>query len=780
MQSLDNIFKAEPKSINDILCKDRTQGFYMPAYQRPYSWNTENIKTLVDDVCSVFLNLLKSTDAIIFLGTLLTVDDDDGKSIYDKEDSQLPQRIKLIVDGQQRTTTLILLLTVLHESLKKDYRALEKDIEKCDDDSLNSDFNTLNRLILGFINQTGGYAIESSMGTDDYKFLPKIIRSMHGFDQENGGLKYDRWGDSQDVARYQSPLSQYLFLYQTNLNSQIGNKVFKELDLDLLIGTENKLIKQNVKAMRKIFKSAPQLVIGTKTDDSTNEKIDFCEFGNENLHECIDFKISKVLAGNDLLSIKSKNLINTAAFSSFLLNRICVTFVTVNSESYAFDMFEALNTTGEPLTAYETFVPRVIEHLQEKTETDARSEHKKLNSISSRFEQLVSNIEKNSLTKQIIIAFKRAYDGVIPTSHIRNQRDSLLDSYGSIHAFDKDRYLSYFKSTSDFMFDVWNGRNVEGLVSSDDQDITKLCLSYLTEINHSIAISLLVQFKIVEETTIEPEHKIQFVQAIKAISAYSLLWRAMSGGADGIDAKYKILHSKSVDINGEIIEPFHLQNAGEFKINIKNLKLYLKHTLFQQISEKWPSNLEEKDAWIEVSKNVPILDKKVENSKMLILAASHGISVSAGVYRRNDDVENNFLTTDMWDALKSNKSSISKIYSQKKNVAGMWNTSLDEYNQEHLIGNCLIDVNNDLNQSNKSTWLNLRSKFKELLEDQSAITLGTNSAISIEGGIKLSSIKFINKYQEIAYIEEWNKEHLEERSVRLLGNAWDNLITWLD
>lgn len=781
MQSLDNIFKAEPKSISDILCKDRSQGFYMPAYQRPYSWNKVNIKTLVDDVSSVFSNLLKSKDAIIFLGTLLTVDDDDGKSIYDKDDSQLPPRIKLIVDGQQRITTLILLLTVLHEALKKNYRALEKDIDACENTTLKNDFNALNRLILGMMSQTGSYAIESSLGNDSYKFLPKVIRSMHGLDQLNSTLKYDRWGDSNDVARYQSPLSQYLFAYQNNIKAQEGLNVFKELDLKSLGGAENELIIKNIKFLRELFyKNAPQLVLGQKEDEITNQISDFCELGNANLHECLDLKISTELVDKGVLSEQSKNLINIAAFTSFVLNRICVTFVTVNSESYAFDMFEALNTTGEPLTAYETFVPRVIEHLQTKEETEANSEHEKLNSISSRFEELSSNKDKNNLTKQIIIAFKRAYDGDIPTSDIRSQRDSLLSSYGTINSFDKDRYLSHFKSTSDFIFDVWHGRNVKGLVSSLDEDITKLCLNYLTEINHNIVISLLIQFKIVEESTVDPEHKLQFVQAIKAVTAYSLLWRSMSGGADGIDARYKSLHLKATTINDEIFEPFHLQNSGEFKINIEKLKRYLKYTLYQQINDKSPSNLPEKDVWVKISKDVPVLDKKIENNKMLILASYHGMEMSSGVSRKNDEIRNHFLNTSMWNALKSNKSSISKIYSYKADKTGSWNSNFDGHNDEHYIGNFLIDINNDLSNSNKSSWLSLRGKLKELLSELSSASLDDNSHMSDAGGIKLSAMRFVNKYEEIAYIDEWNKDHLEERSKRLLGNAWDNLITWLD
>ena len=43
------------------------------------------------------------------------------------------------------------------------------------------------------------------------------------------------------------------------------------------------------------------------------------------------------------------------------MNRVQVVVVSASKEEYAFDMFESLNTTGEPLTAFETFRPRVIE-----------------------------------------------------------------------------------------------------------------------------------------------------------------------------------------------------------------------------------------------------------------------------------------------------------------------------------------------------------------------------------------------------------------------------------
>ena len=38
-------------------------------------------------------------------------------------------------------------------------------------------------------------------------------------------------------------------------------------------------------------------------------------------------------------------------FSRFWLDRISVVYVIAANDNYAFDIFDALNTTGEPLTA---------------------------------------------------------------------------------------------------------------------------------------------------------------------------------------------------------------------------------------------------------------------------------------------------------------------------------------------------------------------------------------------------------------------------------------------
>ncbi|SON48533.1 DUF262 domain-containing protein [Vibrio tapetis] len=773
--SLDKIFKSEPKSINDIFVKDRNLGFYMPAYQRPYSWNHENINNLIDDIESSFDNLLQSDEAIIFLGTLLTVDDDKGESIYRKDEAILPERIKLIVDGQQRITTLILLLTVLHEAMLKGESALQSDIKNVEQDAMKSHFQALHRQIKGLINQTGGYPIESALGEDEYRYLPKVIRSMHGL-QEGHELKYDRWGDNNDIGRYQSPLSQYLFRFQSNLLNQSGK--FKELDLKQFSGPEMTLIRKNIEFMRKVFKEAPNLVLGVRRNED-DELIEFCELGNKHLQDCIHFNVNRELYDCEALSDKTKNLVNIAAFASFVLHRICVTFVTVNSESYAFDMFEALNTTGEPLTAFETFVPRVIEHLQSKDDLNAECEYKKINSISARFEELSSNEAKNKQTEKIIIAFMRAYNGKIPKTKVPSQREALLSSYNSCNSLAKDKYLEHFKQTVDLIFDTWNKGEIEGLCSDNDTEIFSLCLNYLVDIKHTISLSLLAQFKIKDSMLEDKEDRVQLVNAIKAITAYSVLWRAMSGKADGIESEYKAIHSKITNVDGNEIGPFKLEGANEYGIDLDGLKKYLSNSLSQKIKSKNPKDGEIKAKWIEVCAQSPLLEKKIESNRLLIMAAMHNLDVAGGVYQSSYDFKNEVLNIDTWNELKLEKNSISKIYNPK--VAGVtslgWNVD-GSINKDQYIGNVFVDIAGRFKSSDKQSWTALRSSMKVHIEELELVFAEKNVK-SLKTSL-IAEARFAAKMQDIAYIEEWNEETINFRSEKLLSNAWDNLISWMN
>lgn len=80
--------------------------FVIPIFQRDYSWGGDECKRLVDDVLAVADG---PDGAIHFLGSVVWVGSDGG-------DAVLQQR--LVIDGQQRLTTCLLLLMALRDHLK--------------------------------------------------------------------------------------------------------------------------------------------------------------------------------------------------------------------------------------------------------------------------------------------------------------------------------------------------------------------------------------------------------------------------------------------------------------------------------------------------------------------------------------------------------------------------------------------------------------------------------------------------------------------------------------
>lgn len=105
--------EGETKSIRELLANAR---FSIDYYQREYLWEEKQISELIDDLCSKFLDNYVDgceREAInefdrYFLGSII---------ISDKG------REKFIVDGQQRLTTLTLLLIYVYQKVDKDEKA---------------------------------------------------------------------------------------------------------------------------------------------------------------------------------------------------------------------------------------------------------------------------------------------------------------------------------------------------------------------------------------------------------------------------------------------------------------------------------------------------------------------------------------------------------------------------------------------------------------------------------------------------------------------------------
>ncbi len=105
--------------------QDNKKGFLIPDYQRPYAWTEEQCRMLWDDLLTFAVPEIRTEifddDKDYYLGSIVTFRNKAGQSE--------------VIDGQQRITTLMLLLRAFYESsssMKDDStRAMRNEIAKC-------------------------------------------------------------------------------------------------------------------------------------------------------------------------------------------------------------------------------------------------------------------------------------------------------------------------------------------------------------------------------------------------------------------------------------------------------------------------------------------------------------------------------------------------------------------------------------------------------------------------------------------------------------------------
>ena len=174
----------DQKNIKDLF-EDKKSDFLIPDYQRPYAWEEDECKTLWDDIFEFAFpnNNLDdfNSEEEYYLGPIVTFRNDDGK--------------KEIIDGQQRLTTLMLLLRAFYVKFGKmqddNSKKMRENIEKCiwkTDEfgnpnksalKINSEVATDNdkEEFLKILN-TGDATNMKSRYAENYKFFQKQIDSF--------------------------------------------------------------------------------------------------------------------------------------------------------------------------------------------------------------------------------------------------------------------------------------------------------------------------------------------------------------------------------------------------------------------------------------------------------------------------------------------------------------------------------------------------------------------------------------------------------------------------
>lgn len=751
----EDVFKSVAKSVVDVMSEQGTY-YHIPEYQRQYNWQSDKVLKLINDIKAGSSLFCQNENAITFLGTLLTVTDSEGKSLEPELVQEKPARTDLVIDGQQRITTLTILSSrivfLLAIRQKKIFSILE-------DGNLNSsEYECLNNYA-DDLSQLGEYLSFFSKETikrgDKYnKYFPVITRGNE-----------DVWSKRKGQAKYLSPVAKYLYEANAINIDYILNEEVKFLSDDYYnIDVDDEVLKDNIEL---IDSELLRLLEGKIFDDSDVVSLNDLNFKNYTKDCEINFEEIVTLSDKyDCI----KESIYLSVFSSYMLHRTCITFANATNIDYAFDMFEALNTSGEPLTAYETFRPRIIQYLNKlKFEDDDISEKKGrkcLNYIDNVFNDISDSKDRNDSVKFLIETFAYAYSGVQAGTHISQQRRYLIDSFSKCKDDSKISYLKSLADTCEFLFKTWYKNDCSQIKGLDDKTIQdlKLKLSLLQSTNHEIARPLLAiayhhskvnsNFNVLHDVT-------------TLLSAYWVIRRAGTGTTKSIDSKYKSLYVGTA----EHFKKFNFD--VDLVASIEGLRKYILEDLARTFDNKkatFDSNLT-KQRWLEKAKHMPQYRKGrgIGLCRYLLLASFHNVLPDPNCHWKTIKGKigtNDVLTFENWLEFSKNgseKYTIEHICPQNPREYD-WDSSLEDGILTDTIGNLVILEKGHNSEASNGSWDKKSGLYKSIHRKELDSYSGKYNAFIFS----------------VANCPAWRSRIVEERSEDLLSNAWDTLISSIE
>lgn len=764
---IEDIFGAVPKSVLQYLCENG-QGLYVPAYQRQYSWDKSKIERLVEDISHGFTMLIGHDDAITFLGTIIAIHDTQYLTVNPLVKGDVPSRVMTIIDGQQRLTTLLLINTVLHDSIRtravviKDAQEIEKVWlrEEC-------------MKVAGLLAKT--FEEDKDYGDGSFRYYPRMIRAYD-----------DSWSRKKNKAEYKSPVGRYLHLYGEHCREK-AEKPFKfELPAEAVDHPKHKKLGDGRRAVQGMLSAlavgdVSQLELPTfesmLKSKSFQEILVKAEFPEE-VRNAIQAEGNKPF----------KELLRLVLFANFVLTRVAITTVTAKNEDYAFDMFESLNTTGEPLTAFETFKPRVI-HFEGLERYETTTSYEYMQAVEAYLEGFTKTDDKQDATSRLIVAFASAERGEKLSKRLSDQRRFFKECFDKFGDEAKRAFVRHLSHCALFVQYSWPDAQAKApsIQSAEEAatDEVMLCLDVMRVIKHSIILGPLVRFySEIRRADAESRKKAieEFVAATKAIAAFSTLWRSSRRGTDNIDMHYRNLMAQGCSaVNMPPLCRVTTKGVDHPTPNAELLKAALRHLL------KVEGKIEKKDDWVKAAARMPAYQNQRDIARLVLLAAAHDSAVDKNepgltVAGRKD--LSPMLTFNRW----RDEASQTVEHIAPSTQANGWNEKLyEDAEAVHRLGNLTLLPQSENSSISNAAWARKRLMYKVLSAEtadeldpllKQAKTQGL--AIGKATAEILADSKHLSMVKAIATIDgDWTLELVDKRSARIAELAWARIAPWL-
>lgn len=797
--------------------------FIIPPFQRFFSWDKEHIVKLLEDLYQCInpskLRIDSEYSSIYcFLGSVIAVKVTDRSSFEffnEKQDSTVP--LYSIIDGQQRLTTIQLIATVLYERLDylvsqiqsyKDKHVDEKDeissgiIEEVlkDIDALQDDLKNICTFECQYKKQYSKTKIR----------IPRLLRVPEDyFDQRDSTKEY-----TSVVGQYFNNFSELYFNSRSDSEDtvKLDNCVFKNYKSKVLssITDLNEDKKEQLSDLKnaihwieefivKYYSSAEDIRDKHNEDDS-----DFVSFGlsreqiykiytskefyvqNQFLNKLKDLSkeafVMVLKEHNNLLQIT----LEISIFTKFFLENLAFTFVYTPNDDYAFSMFDSLNTTGEVLTAYETFKAKVVSRTENYITSDIKKIFDEIDSF------LNNKKQKKSLTDNLLISFARESRKEVG-KNLNNQRaflDDLLLTSGSTQekkfSIVEELYVAmlFWKNIWQFDFSEENPCVSFELVSISSgvkkqikfDAFTSLCVALFVKVDHPVVAAVIIRFLSYCYRNINDKSYATDLDNLKKIiricAVFSTIYRIAIGTTKGIDSVYKSLFQKQktkLDIP-------NISWLDSTKSTSTELLRNIKQRLCDELKLKEMNTL---TLWQNKGKLINSYADCKEFSIFVLLCywsleQDHNIEISKFSLREELI---RFLINDPDKTVEH----IAPQHPASNNQPTSWDRSI--YSPTHMEGNLgnllLVDrgVNSFIGNAEPLEKLALYTFFAMKAEARNVEEFYTNFEL-IKGKFDLSNCKeieqqFLINHFTIDELKKWNIESVKRRFDIITSSVWN-------
>jgi hypothetical protein len=519
-------FHAEPSTLRKLILQ-AGQGFYVPMYQRDFTWGHAEIDRLFEDIDFGLTRAAGGQMPATFLGSVILVEDRD--SVEPKNVDALPAQVLQVVDGQQRLTTLLILFGVLTRALSEHLQTVEANARGDAQDPVTQ--WVINSLRTATESLLDAISIDSYIGDNAYRRKPRLIRQSS-----------DKWGNTANSAEYNSDVAWFLMeVIQNREIAKSANRVSPPATrphLDQVVQTLEEFVQD--------------MAIGS-TECETLKELSFLQ--STVTTEILIGSTPGPFSDPTSLDATHQASLRLVAVAMFLLNGVLVIDVRAPDEDYAFALFEPLNTTGQLLTALETLKPLVVQAEGGSPSYATSASGADFARLEAYFPSQLGTEGKSKLISDFLVSFALAETGERLSRNLLDQRQYLRSQYRGLTATathaDQRAFMHNLAESATFVFEVWRKEYPAFLASATNFD--KLALEILRSTNHTIVVPLLSRYYTQWVHSQTQDNRDQFLEVLRAVAVFWTLWRTSRSTTKGIDDVHRKL--MSVGLTGLVALP---------------------------------------------------------------------------------------------------------------------------------------------------------------------------------------------------------------------------------